>query len=319
MALRPTTPPAVVRDAQRSLPLRASTHARSADCRRLERSEYLSAWWPCGSITAHAAALGGGKICLALIQQHATFDTPESHPRIAATRKAAARGAEPARFAELAHALLSATPSKGDVRALAESVPGPTTDVSPPRPRARHRHHSQRLRARRRFTMTARRHRCGRVDPRCTRMVHITDYACAHERCTTGRAISGRRYATRAGRVGVAIATTGTIRNTCARFWCGAELVVPQAGLRMNGPPDFLRPSLRAGVPERHRRALQSWASRSSWLCVSRSSAVLRAWCGVRSCAARHDVAADIDLTEVARSHARRVLMKDRRPELYAD
>jgi len=68
---------------------------------------------------------------IALIQQHATsdLDANERHG-VEAARRAAAEGAELVAFPELAFTpFYPQKPPAGDVRALAESVPGPTTEV----------------------------------------------------------------------------------------------------------------------------------------------------------------------------------------------
>jgi len=68
---------------------------------------------------------------LALIQQHATTDLADNLRRgLAAARAAASAGAALVGFAELAFApFYPQRPADGDVRRLAESVPGPTTDA----------------------------------------------------------------------------------------------------------------------------------------------------------------------------------------------
>jgi predicted amidohydrolase len=266
---------------------------------------------------------------ISLIQQHATSDLAGNLARgIAATRKAAARGAELVCFAELAFTpFYPQHPAKGDVRPLAEPVPGPTTDV---------------------FTALARElgivivlnvfERDGDATYDCspvidadgsilgrTRMVHITDYACVHERQYYRPSDLGAPvYATRAGRVGVAICYDRHFPEYMRALGvAGAELVVvPQAGLVDEWPPGFFEAELcvpafqngyfvalcnRVGIEE------QLTFAGESFVCGPEGAVRVRAPRGEDT-----TLIADIDLVEVARSHARRVLMKDRRPELYA-
>jgi N-carbamoylputrescine amidase len=51
-----------------------------------------------------------------------------------------------------------------------------------------------------------------------------------------------------------------------------------------------------------------------SFICAPDGRVVARAGTG-----AEETLVADLDLAEVARSHARRLFLRDRRPELYAD
>src|SRR5262249_31374012 len=83
-------------------------------------------------LAAHDASRGVGEaVRIALIQQPATPNLADNLNRaVAATREAARSGANLVAFAELAFTpFYPRTPPTGDVRALAEPVPGPTTDV----------------------------------------------------------------------------------------------------------------------------------------------------------------------------------------------
>lgn len=68
---------------------------------------------------------------VALIQQSASQDKPDNLERgIAATRRAAANGANVICFAELAFApFYPQVPAEQGFEALAESIPGPTTEI----------------------------------------------------------------------------------------------------------------------------------------------------------------------------------------------
>jgi hypothetical protein len=159
---------------------------------------------------------------IALIQQHATSDLTGNLARaIAATRRAAEQGAELVAFAELAFTpFYPQRPAEGDVRALAEPIPGPTTET---------------------FAALARElgivvipnlferdggatydtspviDADGTILGR-TRMVHITEYTCFHEQQYYAPGNLGAPvYTTRVVASASRSATTVTSRNTCAR------------------------------------------------------------------------------------------------------
>jgi predicted amidohydrolase len=267
---------------------------------------------------------------LSLIQQHASHDIAGNLARaVASTRRAAAAGADLVAFAELAFTpFYPQRPATGDVRSLAETIPGPTTDV---------------------FCALARElgivivlnvferaddgtYDCspvidadGSILGR-TRMVHITEYPCFHEQQYYRPGDLGAPvFKTRAGRVGVAICYDRHFPEYMRALALGGAdvVIVPQAGIVDEWPAGFFEAELctpafqngyfvglcnRVGVEERLTFAGESFV------------------CGpdgaVRARAPRGEDAlliVDIDLGEVARSHARRVLLNDRRPELYAD
>jgi len=183
---------------------------------------------------------------LSLIQQRATNDLAANLERgLQAARIAAADGAELVLFPELAFTpFYPQHPASGDVGALAEPVPGPTTaafqalarelgvvvvinlferaddgtyDCSP--------------------VIDADGSLLGR-----TRMVHITEYPCFHEQqyykaSTLGAPV----YDTRVGRVGVAICYDRHFPEYMrALALAGADLVVvPQAGVVDEWPAGF--------------------------------------------------------------------------------
>src|SRR5262245_56239175 len=147
---------------------------------------------------------------IALIQQHATSDLTGNLSRaIAAMRRAAEQGARLVAFAELALTpFYPRRPADGDVRALAEPIPGRTTET---------------------FATLARElgvviipnlfERDGDAtydtSPMIdadgsilgkTRMVHITEYPCFHEQqyYTPGN-LGAPVFDTKVGRIGIAI------------------------------------------------------------------------------------------------------------------
>lgn len=267
---------------------------------------------------------------LALIQQHAGADREENLTRaVAATRRAARDGAELVAFAELAFTRFHPQhPATGDARALAEPVPGPTTDV---------------------FVKLARElglvivlnvferdgdlaydtspviDADGSILGR-TRMVHVTEYPGFHEQQYYAPGNLGAPvYATAAGRVGVAICYDRHFPEYMRALGLGGAdlVVVPQAGLAGEWAPGLFEAELavpafqngyfvalcnRVGVEDRLTFAGESF------VCGPDGRVRARAPGGEDAV-----LIADVDLSEGDRSHGRRTLMKDRRPELYGD
>ncbi len=265
---------------------------------------------------------------VALIQQPATADVAANvRSGLDAARRAAAAGASVIGFAELAFSpFYPQHPADGDVRRLAEPVPGPTTEA---------------------FSALARElgvvvvpnlfERDGDATYDCspvidadgsllgrTRMVHVTEYPCCHERQYYRPSDLGAPvFETAVGRVGVAICYDRHFPEYMRALGLGgADLVlVPQAGLVDEWPPGFFEGELctaafqngyfvalcnRVGVEDRLTFAGESF------VCGPDGAVRARAPRGIETI-----LYADVDLADVARSHARRVLMKDRRPELY--
>ena len=166
-----------------------------------------------------------------------------------------------------------------------------------------------------------------------TRMAHITDYPCFHEQGYYAPGDTGAPvYATRAGRVGVAICYDRHYPEYMrALALGGAELVVvPQAGAVDEWPDGLYEAEMRVaafqngyyvalcnrvGDEERLRFAGESFICAPDGTVVARASRVV-----ARAASRKEEVlAAELDLAEVATSHARRLFLRDRRPELYAD
>ncbi|HUL74398.1 MAG TPA: nitrilase-related carbon-nitrogen hydrolase [Vicinamibacterales bacterium] len=267
---------------------------------------------------------------IALIQQRATDDQAANVRRgLDAARRAAANGADLVGFAELAFTrFYPQTPPIGDVRALAEAVPGPTTEA---------------------FSALARElglvvvlnlfERDGDDTYDCspvldangtllgrTRMVHITEYPCVHERqyyrpSTLGAPV----FATRVGRVGVAICYDRHFPEYMrALALGGADLVVvPQAGVEDEWPPGLFEGELcTAAFQNGYFVALCNRVGQEARLTFAGESFVCGPEGAVRARAPRGQetiLYADVDLRDTERSHARRTLLKDRRPELYSD
>jgi len=266
---------------------------------------------------------------IALIQQHASTDKSDNLARgLAAVDAAAAQGAGVAVFAELAFERFHPQrPADGDPLRFAEAVPGPITDA---------------------FAERARRHgivivlnlyeRDGRHAYDCspvidadgrllgrTRMIHITDYACFHEQGYYTPGDTGAPvYQTKAGAIGVAICYDRHYPEYMrALAIAGADLVVvPQAGAVGEWPEGLYEAEMRvAAFQNGYYVALCNRVgeeecltfSGESFVCAPDGEVVARA-------PALRDalLTADLDLSTTATSHARRLFLRDRRPDLYA-
>ncbi len=266
---------------------------------------------------------------IALIQQHATHDKAENVRRgLRACEDAARAGAALVCVAELAferfHPQRQAT---GDVRALAEPVPGPMTDA---------------------FSAKARElgvvivlnlfERDGDQTYDCspvidadgtilgrTRMVHITDYPCFHEQGYYTPGDTGAPvYDTRAGRIGVAICYDRHFPEYMRALALerAALVVVPQAGAVDEWPEGLYEGEMRvAAFQNGYFVALCNRVGAEECLTFAGESFVCGPDGTVLARAPKGEDAilfADVDLAETTRSHAARLLLRDRRPELYA-
>lgn len=265
---------------------------------------------------------------IALIQQHATADKADNLARgLAALEEAARAGAEVAVFAELAfEPFYPQRVASGDVRALAENVPGPTTDAI--------------AAAARRLGLVIVFNLFERADGATydcspvfdadgtllgrTRMIHITDFACFHERGYYAPGDTGAPvYATRAGRIGVAICYDRHFPEYMrALALGGADLVVvPQAGAVDEWPEGLFEGEMRtAALQNGYFIALCNRVGREERVTFAGESFV----CGpdgvVRARAGRlrdEVLLADVDLAENDASIARRQFLRERRPDVY--
>jgi N-carbamoylputrescine amidase len=267
---------------------------------------------------------------IALVQQSAGDHKQRNVERGAAALERAARaGASLVAFSELAfEPFHPQRPAAGDPLALAETVPGPVTD---------------------RFTQLARElgvvvvlnlyERDGARAYDCspvidadgtllgrTRMIHITDYSCFHEQGYYTPGDTGAPvYRTRAGTIAVAICYDRHypeyMRALALR---GADLVVvPQAGALGEWPDGLYEGEMQVASFQNGyfvalcnrvgQEACVTFAG-ESFVCAPDGRVVARAP------SMREDILyAEVDLGETANSHARRLFLRDRRPDLYAD
>jgi len=267
---------------------------------------------------------------IALVQQHASADRKDNTRRgLEALQRAASAGAQLVCFAELAfEPFYPQSPAAEGWQALAEPVPGRTTDAFAERARE--------------LGVVVVLNLLERAGDRCfdcspvidadgrllgrTRMVHITDYPCFHERGYYAPGDLGAPvFDTAVGRVGVAICYDRHYPEYMrALALNGADVVVvPQAGAVDEWPDGLYEGEMqvaafqngyfvalcnRVGAEERLVFAGQSFVSGPDGRVLARAPQ-----------GEDHLLVADVDLEEVGRSHARRLFLPDRRPELYGD
>jgi N-carbamoylputrescine amidase len=267
---------------------------------------------------------------IALVQQHAGHDREENRTRgLAAVRRAASEGARIVCFAELAFdRFYPQDPATPNRLAMAEMVPGPATEP---------------------FSALAAElgiviilnvfERDGEQTYDCspvidtdgallgrTRMVHITDYPCFHERGYYHPGDCGAPvFETPHGRVGVAICYDRHYPEYMrALALGGADIVfVPQAGAVGEWPEGLYEAEMRVaafqngfftalcnrvGCEERLDFAGESF------VCDPEGRVIARAGRG-----SEEILFADLDLAAIERSHGRRLFLRDRRTELYSE
>ena len=273
---------------------------------------------------------------IALIQQHASTDRKANRQRgLEAAREAAEQGAQVICFAELAFDLFyPQVPATPDKLELAEPVPGPTTNA---------------------FSELAVElgvvvvlnvfERVAGNDGQpaqtfdsspvidadgtmlgITRMVHITEYEFFHEQGYYAPGDQGAPvYDTRFGKIGVAICYDRHYPEYMRALAVqGAEVVfVPQAGSVGEWPEGLYEAEMRvASFQNGYFTALCNRVgeeekltfSGESFICGPDGEILTRARQGTDEI-----LFCDLDLDQVSQSNARRLFLRDRRPELYRD
>ena len=267
---------------------------------------------------------------IALIQQTASDDRDGNRAKgLSALKEAARHGAQVICFAELAfEPFFPQVPASGDVKLLAESIPGPTTEA---------------------FASEARRlgvivvlnlfeidgdntydsspviGRSGSLLGK-TRMVHVPDFPCFHEQgYYTPGDLGAPVYDTGLGKIGVAICYDRHYPEYMrALALGGAEIVViPQAGAVDEWPDGLFEAEMR--VAAFHNGFFTALCNRvgkesklefagESFVCDPAGGVIARAGKGTEEI-----LLCDIDTSKARSSHARRLFLPDRRPDLYAD
>ena len=270
------------------------------------------------------------KMRIALVQQHASLDRGENLERgLEALDKAARGGASLVCYAELAFEPFYPQRHAGEnFRDLAETVPGPMTRIFAERaaklgvvvvPNLFERAGDQC------FDTSPVIDSDGTLVGRA-RMIHITDYPCFHERGYYAPGDTGAQvFETAVGRVGVAICYDRHFPEYMrALAICGADLVVvPQAGAVDEWPEGLYEAELQvAAFQNGYFTALCNRVGREERLEFAGESFVCGPDGRVLAWAPQgedHILYADLDLEEARNSHARRLFLPDRRPELYAE
>ena len=272
---------------------------------------------------------------IALIQQHAGPDKSRNLARaLTAAQAAADVGADVICFAELAfEPFYPQVPAHEqdwarDVQDLAETIPGPTTEAF------------QRLAAAAGVAVVLNLYerdgeRAYDTSPVIdadgtllgrTRMLHITEYDAFHERGYYDPGGLGLPvYTTRFGRIGVAICYDRHYPEVMrALALAGAEvIVIPQAGVAGEWPEGLYEAEMQVAafqngvftalcnrVGEESRLTFAG----ASFVCDPRGRVIARARAGTDEV-----LHVTLDLAEIAASPARRLFLRDRRPELYGD
>lgn len=266
---------------------------------------------------------------ITLVQQHAVADKADNIRRgLDAMDRAARGGAELIAFAELSferfHPQRPALPGALD---FAEPVPGPLTDTL-----------ARKTRELGVVTVLNLYERDGAHAYDCspvidadgsligrTRMIHITDYSCFHEQGYYTPGDTGAPvYHTQAGAIGVAICYDRHYPEYMRALKLnGADLVVvPQAGAVDEWPDGLYEAEMRvAAFQNGYFVALCNRVGAEECLTFAGESFVCAPDGVVRARAARLEdtvLVVDIDFSDVRSSHADRLFLQHRRPELYA-
>lgn len=268
---------------------------------------------------------------IALIQQRAGTDREDNLARaLDAMGRAARAGADLVAFAELAvHRFFPQREHDAAAFELAEPIPGPTSDRIAAR--------AAELGLVTVFNLYERGEDGRRYDSSpvfdrdgtllgVTRMLHITDYACFHERRYYAEGDRGAPvYDTAAGRVGVAICYDRHYPEYMRRLGeRGAEIVViPQAGSVGEWPEGLYEAEVRvAAFQNGYFAALCNRVGEEERLTFAGESFVVdpEGRIIVRGPTLEEAiVVADVDLSACAASTARRLFWRDRRPEVYRE
>jgi len=266
---------------------------------------------------------------IALIQQHAMADKAENLERgLDAVREAAHQDAELVCFAELAfEPFYPQRPSDGSHRELAEPIPGPITNALCALAKELgvvvvpnlYEHAGEDT-----FDTSPIIDSDGRILG-LSRMNHIPDYKGFHEKTyyTPGN-LDAPVFSTAAGRIGVAICYDRHYPETMRAMALGEAglVLVPQAGAIDEWPEGLFEAEMRvAAFQNGYFVALCNRVGCEEVLEFAGESFVCDPGGNIIARAAKSQddiLICDVDLNEVASSHARKLFLPDRRPELYA-
>jgi N-carbamoylputrescine amidase len=267
---------------------------------------------------------------LALIQQKASKDIEANiNKGIASVKEAAKKGANIISFAELAFSRFYPQKPAGSKNLyLAEAIPGPTTNI---------------------FSQLAKElgvviilnlyekennktydsspviNADGKILG-VTRMVHITDYPCFHEKGYYSPGNNGAPvYETKFGKLGIAICYDRHYPEYMRALAIkGAEIVfIPQAGAVGEWPEGLYEAEMRvAAFQNGYFTALCNRVGEEecltftgeSFVCEPAGNVIAKANVGTEEI-----LFSAIDLEQCKESHGKKLFLKDRRPELYPD
>ncbi len=267
---------------------------------------------------------------IALIQQKSSSSKEQNIENgIIALRKAASLGAKIICFSELAFTqFFPQKKSNAKAKDEAESIPGPTTDILSRLAKELDVAVILNLYEKdgdNRYDSSPVIDADGKILG-TTRMIHITDYACFHEKeyytpGNTGAPV----YKTKFGNIGVAICYDRHYPEYMrALALNSAEIVfIPQAGSVGEWPEGLYEAEMRVTAFQNgYFTALCNRVgeeeclnfSGESFVCNPEGEVIMRVGMGTEEI-----LFCDIDLSECNKSHAKRLFMRDRRPELYAD
>jgi predicted amidohydrolase len=265
---------------------------------------------------------------IGLVQQRAVEDKQENVRRgLAAMEQAARAGAFVIGFSELAfEPFHPQRPAAPEPWTLAETIPGPTTDLFCSK--ARELGVVVVLNLYEREGTNA--YDCSPVIDADgtllgrTRMIHITEYPCFHEQGYYTPGDTGAPvYRTKAGAIGVAICYDRHYPEYMrALALGGADLVmVPQAGAIDEWPEGLYEGEMRVSAFQNgYFIALCNRVGEEECLTFGGESFVCNPEGAViaRAPALQETILyADVNLADASRSHARRLFLQHRRPELY--
>jgi N-carbamoylputrescine amidase len=267
---------------------------------------------------------------IALIQQRATRDKPANLQRgLKAAEEAAGQGAQLICFPELAfEPFYPQEKAAGRVADLAEAIPGPTTDAFGAIAQKYETCFVLNLFERegdRTYDTSPVIGSDGKLLGK-TRMVHVTDYACFHEKGYYALGNCGAPvYDTGFGKIGVAICYDRHYPEYMrALALAGAQVVVvPQAGAIDEWPDGLYEAEMRvAAFQNGYFTALCNRVGKEpklefggeSFVCDPDGRVIARA-----GKSREETLYCDLDLSMIERSHAQKLFLRDRRPELYGE
>lgn len=267
---------------------------------------------------------------IALVQQSASISkTDNIQMGVEAVKSAAAKGANVICFSELAFTnFYPQKKASSDYINLAETIPGPTTKIFSELAKElnvviilnlyEYEHGNT-------YDSSPIINTDGEILG-TTRMIHITDYEHFYEKDYYAPGNNGLKvYDTKLGKIGIAICYDRHYPEYMrALALAGAEIVfIPQAGSIGEWPEGLYEAELKvAAFQNGYFTALCNRVGKEekltfageSFVCNPEGKVIARA-----GSLTEEILMCDVDLSEIEKSHARRLFFRDRRPELYRE